>query len=277
MVNALTHGNEICGAIALDRLLRLGIRPQRGKLTLAFVNVAAYERFDATSPFTSRFVDEDFNRVWDERRLDGPDSTAELKRARELRPLFDRVDFLLDIHSMQTPSPALMICHGLEKERKLARAVGVPPWIVCGSGHIEGRRLIEYTPFNDRGNDKTALLVECGQHWAKATAAMASDTALRFLAATGAISRAAMEAHVSSVAVPRQQMLDVSGGYAAKTNAFKFVKPFLGLECIEKKGTVIAEDGGETVVTPHDTCYLIMPNHRGKKGERVLRFGRVSG
>jgi predicted deacylase len=276
MVNALTHGNEICGAIALDRLLRLGIRPARGKLTLAFVNVAAYGRFDANSPFSSRFVDEDFNRVWEEKRLDGPEDTVELKRARQLRPLFDQVDFLLDIHSMQTQSPALMICHGLPKERALARAVGVPPWIVCGSGHVEGRRLIEYTPFNDRNNEKTAILVECGQHWAKATATMASDTALRFLAATGVIPRAAMEAHVSSVSVPPQRMLDVTDGYMAKTNAFKFLKPFLGLEFIAKKGTVIAEDGEEKIATPHDNCYLVMPNHRGKKGERVLRFARES-
>src|SRR5262249_10956789 len=157
MVNALTHGNEICGAITLDRLLRLGIRPQRGKLTLAFVNVAAYERFDAGNPFSSRFVDEDFNRVWVESRLDGPESTVELKRARALRPVFDQIDFLLDIHSMQTPSPALMLAHGLEKERRLARAVGVPEWVVCGSGHIEGKRLIEYTPFNARDNEKTAI------------------------------------------------------------------------------------------------------------------------
>ena len=41
LVAALTHGNEICGAIALDRLFRAGLRPRRGKLTLAFANVAA--------------------------------------------------------------------------------------------------------------------------------------------------------------------------------------------------------------------------------------------
>ena len=41
MVNGVTHGNEICGAIALDHLFRHDIRPVRGKLTLAFVNHAA--------------------------------------------------------------------------------------------------------------------------------------------------------------------------------------------------------------------------------------------
>jgi predicted deacylase len=44
MVQALTHGNELCGAIALDFLLSQGLRPLAGILTLAFENVAAFER-----------------------------------------------------------------------------------------------------------------------------------------------------------------------------------------------------------------------------------------
>ena len=46
MVQALTHGNEFCGAIALKMLFDERIRPERGKLTLAFANVAAFARFD---------------------------------------------------------------------------------------------------------------------------------------------------------------------------------------------------------------------------------------
>ena len=37
-INAITHGNEICGAIALDALLKQGVRPVKGKLSFAFVN-----------------------------------------------------------------------------------------------------------------------------------------------------------------------------------------------------------------------------------------------
>ena len=77
MVQALTHGNEICGAIALDWLLGTGFRPRCGRLVVAFANVAAYERFDAAAPFASRCVDEDLNRVWaDEVLLGTRDSRA---------------------------------------------------------------------------------------------------------------------------------------------------------------------------------------------------------
>ena len=34
LINALTHGNELCGAIALDFLFRHGVLPVRGRLTL---------------------------------------------------------------------------------------------------------------------------------------------------------------------------------------------------------------------------------------------------
>jgi len=107
LVNALTHGNEICGAIALDRLFRDGVRPAAGKLTLSFANTAAYARFDPADPTASRFVDEDFNRLWDDATLAGPRQSTELARARVLRPLVASADLLLDIHSMQHASAPL--------------------------------------------------------------------------------------------------------------------------------------------------------------------------
>jgi predicted deacylase len=67
MINALTHGNEVCGAIVVDALLRLKLRPRRGRLTLSFANVDAYASFDPSKPDAARFVDQDFNRVWTSR------------------------------------------------------------------------------------------------------------------------------------------------------------------------------------------------------------------
>src|SRR6059058_5550715 len=93
LVNALTHGNEICGAIVVDRLLRRGLRPVRGTLTLAFANVDAFSRFDPASPYASRFIDEDFNRVWTPGILDGPRQSVELGRARALRRFVEAADF----------------------------------------------------------------------------------------------------------------------------------------------------------------------------------------
>src|SRR5580704_8680877 len=84
---SLMHGNEFAGAIVLDRLLREGLTPLRGRISFVFVNRAAFERFDPRTPTLSRFIDEDINRLWDEPVLTGSRRSLELCRARELRPL----------------------------------------------------------------------------------------------------------------------------------------------------------------------------------------------
>jgi predicted deacylase len=133
MINAVIHGNEICGAIALDFLFKTGFKPTVGKLTLAFVNTAAYAKWDASDPGATRFVDEDMNRVWTPEQLDGrADASEELRRARELRPFFDRVQYLLDIHSMSSHHGALLLCAGAPKQRNLCAQIGTPGYVGCG-------------------------------------------------------------------------------------------------------------------------------------------------
>ena len=78
MVSAIVHGNEPCGAIALDKLLREEVRPVAGSLTLAFMNVAAYHAFDPADPNATRWLDEDFNRVWGLDVLEGDRNSREL-------------------------------------------------------------------------------------------------------------------------------------------------------------------------------------------------------
>ncbi|WPZ32808.1 M14 family metallopeptidase [Thalassobaculum sp. OXR-137] len=276
MINAVIHGNELCGAIALDYLMKQDIRPTRGKLTVAFVNPEAYLRFDPAEPAKTRFVDEDMNRVWTQERLNGPDSSVELRRARELRPLYDRVERLLDIHSMGTYSDPIMLIHGLEKERRFTREIGYPAMIACGSGHVDGLRLIEYAPFNDPASDRIACLVECGQHWAASSADVAIDTALEYLHALDMIDAETLAAHRRTAPVTQVTMADVTHGYAIRTDDFFFAEYFKGLERFAKAGTVVAVDGGEEIVTPYDDCILVMPNHRAVKGQRAFRLAKLS-
>jgi len=276
LVTALTHGNEISGAIALDHLFRLGLRPAAGILSLAFANVAAYQRFDPQRPTTSRFIDEDLNRVWDEATLDGPRRSVELTRARELRPLIDRVALLLDLHSMQQASAPLMLAGMTEKSLALARRVGVPEIIVRDEGHAAGKRLRDYGAFGDPEAPAAALLVECGQHWERGSAEVAIDTALRFLAASGvlpaeeAMQRLAMPA-------PPQRVVSVTEAVTIATNRFEFVRDYRGLEIIPRTGTLIARDGAREIRTDYDDCVLIMPARRLARGHTAVRLGRFTG
>jgi predicted deacylase len=276
LVTALTHGNEICGAIALDRLFRAGLQPRQGQLTLAFDNVAAYRSFDRRYPVVSRFVDEDFNRLWDEATLDGPRQSAELARARVLRRFVDNADFLLDIHSMQYATAPLMLAGMLDRSVALARKVGIPELVMCDAGHAAGKRMRDYGGFADPASARTALLIEAGQHWQNRAAEVASDVMLRFLIAVGTLTRndAAPIAGPDFDAHPQQRVIEVTEAVTIGSDKFEFVDDFRGLEVLSPKGTLIGRDNGREVRTPYDDCVLIMPSRRLAKGHTAVRLGR---
>jgi predicted deacylase len=273
IVNALTHGNEICGAIALDRLFREEVRPARGKLTLCFANVAAYHAFDRANPSTSRYIDEDFNRLWDETTLSGPRQSAELTRARILRPLYASADLLLDIHSMQYATAPLTLIGLAPKTETFARRVGATELMVRDSGHAAGARLRDYAAFADPNTPPTALLVECGQHWERRAADVATATTWRFLAASGILDDDAA-ARVLAEPAPPQRLIAVTDVVTVQSDEFRFAADYRGLEVIAKAGSVIGRDGGRPVVTPYDNCVLIMPSRRLGRGQTAVRLGR---
>jgi len=269
VVTALIHGNEIAGGWALDRLLRAGPVPLRGRLSLVFANLDAYARFDADNPTASRFVDEDMNRLWEFSVLDGPRDSRELARARALRPVIDSADVLLDLHSMLWPGDPLILCGPTPKGRRLACAVGTPDLVVADRGHLGGRRLIDYAPFVDLEGDRTAILVEAGQHWNAATVEAMLATAAALLAATGLAPPAQ--------AVPPPRCAEVTHVVTANTGAFRFTQPYRGGDVIAARDTLIGLDGGTEIRTPHDHCLLVMPSLRPSRGHTAVRLAHFVG
>jgi predicted deacylase len=275
LVNALTHGNEICGAIALDHLFRAGVRPVSGKLTLSFANVAAYLSFDPADPSAARYLDEDFNRLWDEETLESAGHSTERARARLLRPLVDTVDLLLDIHSMQHATEPLMLTGLTSKSLDLACRVGTPALVVRDAGHAAGRRLRDYRGFSDPEAPQVALLVECGQHWQQRTAETAIDVMWRFLAAAGILEETETARRLAPA--PAQRIITVTDAVTVASNDFRFAAEYRGLEVIPEAGTVIGRDGRREVRTPYDDCVLIMPSRRLMRGQTAVRLGRFTG
>lgn len=273
MVNALTHGNELCGAAALDDLLTYELRPARGRLTFSFANVAAYERFDEARPYASRYVDEDMNRLWDRAILDSARHSVELERARALRPLVESADYLLDLHSTSLPAPPMLLCGLRPKGRRLARAMGYPRFVIADAGHVAGPRLRDYGAFNDEASPKTAMLVECGQHFEPDSAIVALETALRFLIACGTIDK--MPSGLGVTHRPDdQRLIAVSQSVTIESEAFAFADDFGCLQVIPQAGTLIARDGAREVRTPYDDCVLVMPARQPAPGQTAVRLGR---
>ncbi|GAC1341648.1 MAG: M14 family metallopeptidase [Acetobacteraceae bacterium] len=265
ILTALLHGNEIAGAVVLDRLLRQGFRPARGQLTLAFANITAYARFDPAQPTASRFLDEDMNRLWDPAVLDGPRTSSELDRARALRPLIDAADLLLDLHSMLWPSDPLLLCGPGLRGRALATALAVPDLVVADRGHATGPRLIDYSRFTGPG-DAAAVLVEAGQHWLASTVDVMDHCVQALLGHAGMAASPAPR--------PAPRCAEVTLAVTAATSGFTFLQPFRGGDVIPVRNTLIALDGETEIRTPHDDCLLIMPSLRASRGHTAVRMAR---
>ncbi len=274
LVTALLHGNEACGAAALDRLLGCGFVPSRGLLTLAFANTAAYGLIDPARPERGRYVDEDMNRLWSPARLDGPGFSVELARARTLRVFAEEADHLLDLHSMSEGEAPLALCGATEKGRRFARRVGYPATVVSDPGHAGGVRLRDYGRFGKAAGEAAALLVECGTHFSRASAEVAFEATLRLLAALDMLDSAFAARHLAQAPPAAQRFIEVTDVVTIESDAFAFAQPWRGLEVIPAPGTLIARDGPREVRTPYANCVSVMPARRLARGLTAVRLGR---
>jgi len=267
---SLMHGNEFAGAIVLDRLLRGHLTPLRGKISFAFVNLAAFERFDPRTPTLSRFIDEDINRLWDEPILMGPRQSVELNRAREIQPLVEQADVILDLHSMLWPSEPLILCGSTARGRTLGHAMGWPPTVVADAGHANGPRLIDYAQVKRSG--ATAVLVEAGQHWRPETVDTAMASVSGLLRHLGLVSVDAIIPPPPPKAPVRFAI--VTDVVTARTSSFSFVRAWHGGEVVASRDTVIAMDGPTEIRTPYDDCLLVMPSLRPGRGHTAVRLAK---
>ena len=265
---ALTHGNEIAGAIVLNQMLSAGIRPQRGRLSFVFANLDAFQTFDPENPIATRYLEEDLNRLWGEDRLRGARNSREMRRVRELLPLVESVDVLVDLHSMLWPSDPLTLASETDASISLGLALGTPRLTVADPGHSAGRRLVDHARFTAPGSTAAAVLVEAGQHWEGATVDAMAQTARRALGHYGIAGRA-------PAPLPEPPVLArVTETVTATSHNFMFLREFRGGDIIPKAGTVIAQDGAREIRTPHDDCILIMPTPVAPRGHTAVRLAR---
>lgn len=274
MVTALTHGNEICGATALLWLFAMGVRPVRGELILALVNVEAYGRFDPAKPLANRFVDRDGNRVWSRAILDSDDRSVEVRRAREIRPLVDEADALLDIHSTNFAVPAMLIYLAQDKARRAAAAVREPlVHIVSDGGKLDGGPLYEFGRLGRADDDAVGLLVECGDHFARRSGEVATQTTLAFLDYCGVLDKDFVAAHRAPPTPGEPARYEMTVVLKARGEAARFVRPLIGFEEFAR-GEPIGHDGVDEIRAPYDRCAVLMPKPVLVPGREMVTLAR---
>ncbi|MDE2613210.1 MAG: succinylglutamate desuccinylase/aspartoacylase family protein [Burkholderiales bacterium] len=252
LVNALTHGNELCGMVAATHLLDAGVRPRVGTLTVSFANVAAYASFDPARPFDSRQLVHNLNRVWSSEWLDGDEDSPELARARQMRAVVAAADHILDIHSTSNAVPPFWVYPAFERNAVAARAIGRPSvHLVMPQGLGTGTPLIQHGLHGGAGHHGVGLVAECGQHFRRSTGETAIAVTLDFLAYFGLVARALD-------APPAQRRFRLLRTCMVTTPEFRFVRPLVGFE-VFGKDELIATDGAEEIRAPCERCTVLMP------------------
>ncbi len=100
-----------------------------------------------------------------------------------------------------------------------------------------------------------ALVVECGQHFRRASADLAIGVANDFLAHFGLIDRPAAPPAGAGEPARRFELLRT---HVIQDERFAFVRPVVGFETFAKN-ELIATDGALEVRAPCDDCTLFMP------------------
>jgi predicted deacylase len=259
MINALTHGNEPCGAAALVRLLEEGMRPKSGCLTLCFANVEAYAAFREGPDLPVRFLDRDMNRLWQDDWIAADTASREAARARALRPVLAEVDALLDLHSTASVRRPFFVIADLVKTRALADRMGRPATQqLMPGGCGEGRHMIDYGRFSDPADPAVAVTVECGRHEDAESGDAAYAAVIRFLAALGTID-ATLDEPDEPIARYRTH-----SPYVVKSDSFEMLVSDAGFVSVSA-GEAVARDGTQTVAAPFDAT-IIAPRPAPTKG-----------
>jgi predicted deacylase len=269
LINALTHGNEICGMVAATHLLDTGVRPKIGTLTVSFANVAAYESFDPSRPFDSRQLVHNLNRIWSPELLDGTEDSPELRRARELRPVVAAADHILDIHSTSQDVTPFWVYPQFERNGAVALAIGRPGvHLVMPNGLGSGTPLIQHGRHGQADGDGVAVVVECGQHFLRSASELATQVAQDFLAHFGLI-----EGAPAAAAPGMQRRFELLRTCVIKTPEFRFVRPVIGFE-VFAKDELIAIDGPDEIRAPCDDCTILMPARAAIVGREAVYLTR---
>ncbi|HSW17558.1 MAG TPA: succinylglutamate desuccinylase/aspartoacylase family protein [Ramlibacter sp.] len=272
LVNALTHGNELCGMVAATHLLDAGVRPRVGTLTVSFANVAAYESFDASRPFDSRQLVHNLNRVWSGERLDGDEDSPELRRVRELRPFVAAADHILDLHSTSQEVEPFWVYPSFGRNAQAATAIGLPAvHLTMPRGLGAGTPLIQHGRHGDVSSDAgVAVVAECGQHFSRSSSEVAIEVSLRFLEYFGLIEREPALAALPKLPQRRYELLET---YVIRTPDFHFARPVIGFETFER-GELVATDGLEELRAP-EACTILMPTRAPVVGHEGMYLARA--
>ncbi|MCR4260743.1 MAG: succinylglutamate desuccinylase/aspartoacylase family protein [Candidatus Colwellbacteria bacterium] len=253
------HGNEVCGAEALNKLAHnLSSNTThllKGRLIMVPVaNPKAFEH-------NTRYANKDLNRVF---KLTKNPKTYEEKLSNELCRLVGQSDFLLDIHSLHTEGKPFVFLDDPSQD-EYAKALGIHDglsgWPELYENNAQHSDTIKYA----LSLDKRALLLECGSHKDPKSIEVAYNAVnnlLGFLDMTTVKPNTAFDFN-------NIRMQEI---FTLKHPLDKLVKKWQHLDPI-KRGDLLANAEDGPIVAKYDG-FVIMPNHDALVGDEWFYLGK---
>jgi len=272
LVLGSVHGNEKCGAYAIQRILKEfddgQLVMKKGSVT--FVPICNPRAFDADT----RFIERNLNRYMVPQQ--NP-TTYEAKIGNILCPLLENCDVLLDLHSYTAGGDPFAIVGTFNpKEYAFAACLGAAAVLTEWEEAHDASHKKNDEPVNPdeaigmtgyaRRCGAIAVLIECGQHKDAASTEAAYRAVRNALTFLGLVTT-----DVSTKTAPAKRVSVKKVFYRGEGGSF--TKPWKHMESV-KKGEIIAKDENNAPVTIPDDGYLIMPYEATPAGTEWFYWGQ---
>lgn len=251
------HGNETCGAVALDRLRR---EIEQGQLQLASGKLTVVPICNPEAHRQNvRQIDKNLNRIFTDMQKVEP-ACYESSLAVPLMALIRDCDVLLDLHSYGAGNiPLTLLDYDTPQTRKLMQAIGLPdvlvgwPELYADHTELSAGDAVQYAI----EHGKNAICVECGQHTDPTSIEVAYNAARRVMAAEGLADAPA--ATVTDWRACRMKVI------ITREENGTWVKPWQHMDRVQK-GELLATYADGRQVTASIDGYIVLPKPKALVG-----------
>ncbi len=245
---ASIHGNEKCGVIAFNKILK-NIKIESGKVYFIYANLKAIRQ-------NKRFIEKNLNRCFFIRQSKEIKLSFEGKTAREIIPYLNSADLMLDLHASPT------------KDAK--------PFVICDKKQIKyayifNSKIITYnwdpfepgsTDYYMNQRDKSAFCFECGYAKNNESSKVAEKTIRNFLIFTKNIKG-------KLYTRKNQRILKITSIFINRKSSFKKRKYYKDFKKLNKK-TLIGYEGKIPIFIKKNEIIFFLKNKKELNEECFL-------
>ncbi len=254
LVFGAIHGNEICGTLAIQKVME---DLRQNQLTLKAGQVTFVPCCNPLSYANNvRFTDEDLNRII---KKHPQAKSYESQAANCLTRYIDDCDILLDLHSMGSPcEPCIFIDHPHPTLTAIAKAINPPDILLEWEKVYPDSEHCQSTETYAHSQGKMGLTVECGQHTDPQATHFAYNAIIQTMRTLEMLQGAPQPSNAP------QNFYRFTHLFFRQEGA-EFAQKWRNLQFVEK-GTLIGHDDQQQYTAPSD-CFITMPVHQGKVGK----------